>query len=76
MNMYSLIEYSDNYEDSTASLYQLKRQEPLAINADLTDASTPFGYKSKLLGNPSNLVNNALPADINPEWKILKLLFL
>ena len=26
MNMYNLIEYSDNYEDSTASLYQFKRQ--------------------------------------------------
>ena len=25
MNMYKLIEYSDNYEDSTASLYQFKR---------------------------------------------------
>ena len=27
MNMYNLIEYSDNYENSTASLYQFKRQE-------------------------------------------------
>ena len=27
MNMYNLIEYSDNYSDSTASLYQFKRQE-------------------------------------------------
>ena len=28
MNMSNLIEYSDNYSDSTASLYQFKRQEP------------------------------------------------
>ena len=27
MSMYNLIEYSDNYSDSTASLYQYKRQE-------------------------------------------------
>ena len=26
MNMYNLIEYSDNYSDSTASLYHYKRQ--------------------------------------------------
>ena len=47
MNMYNLIEYSDNYEDSTASLYQFKTQEPLANNADLTviDPSS-FKYKS------------------------------
>ena len=27
MNVYNLIEYSDNYSDSTASLHQIKRQE-------------------------------------------------
>ena len=27
MNMYNLIEYSDNYSDSTASLYQFQRQK-------------------------------------------------
>ena len=51
MNMYSLIEYSDNYSDSTASLYQFKRQEPLENNADLTIGSSSFKYKSDLLGN-------------------------
>ena len=70
MNMYNLIEYSDNYEDSTGSLYQYTIQEPLANNADLTvDDSSSFKYKPGLLGNPSNLVNNALPANTNPEWK-------
>ena len=28
MPMYNLIEYSDNYQDSSASLYQYKRDEP------------------------------------------------
>ena len=27
MDMYNLIEYSDNYSNSTTSLYQFKRQE-------------------------------------------------
>ena len=43
--MYNLIEYSDNYSDFTASLYQFRRQEPLAINDNLTDASSSFKYK-------------------------------
>ena len=42
MNMYNLIEYSDNYSGSTASLYQFKRQEPLDNNANLTISSTSF----------------------------------
>ena len=28
MRMYNLIEYSDNYQDSSATLYQYKRDEP------------------------------------------------
>ena len=28
MPMYSLIEYSDNYQDSSATLYQYKREQP------------------------------------------------
>ena len=50
--MYNLIEYSDNYSDSTASLYHFKRQEPPPNNADLTTAnSSSFKYKSTLLEN-------------------------
>ena len=73
MNMYNLIEYSDNYEDSTPSLNHFKRQEPLADNANLSDDSSSFKYKSNLLGYPSNsTVNNnvtALSDNTNPEWK-------
>ena len=72
--MYNLIEYSDNYSDSAASLYNFKRQEPLANNANSTVAdSSSFKYKSDLLRYPSNsTVNNnvrALPANTNTEWK-------
>ena len=55
MPMYNLIEYSDNYQDSSATLYQNKRDEPPEANAinDLTtNSSSSFKYKVKLLGNP------------------------
>ena len=55
MPMYNIIEYSDNYQDSSATVYQYKRDEPVDNNpiADLTQAdSKSFDYKVKLLGNP------------------------
>ena len=55
MPMYNLIEYSDNYQDSSATLYQYKRDEPPEANAiaDLTaDNSSSFKDKFSLLGNP------------------------
>ena len=54
MLMYNLIEYSD-YQDSSATLYQYKRDEPPEANDidDLTvDNSNSFKYKVSLLGNP------------------------
>ena len=56
MPMYNLIEYSDNYQDSSATLYQYKRDEPPEANAiaNLTaDTSSSFKYKINLLGNPA-----------------------
>ena len=58
--MYNLIEYSDNYQDSSATLYQYKRDEPPENDAiaDLTaDNSSSFKYKVSLIGNPV-AVNN------------------
>ena len=57
MPMYNLIEYSDNYQDSSATLYQYKRDEPPVDNdgaiIDLTaDNSDYFKYKVNLLDNP------------------------
>ena len=52
MPMYNLVEYSDNYQDSSATLYQYKRDEPPNNNVNLTaDNSTSFKYKVNLLGN-------------------------
>ena len=59
MLMYNLIEYSDNYQDSSATLHQYKRDEPqdnLANNL-ATDTSSSFKYKFNLLDNP-NIVDN------------------
>ena len=54
MPMYNLVEYSDNYSDSSVSLYQFKRDEsPMnndrnPLNVAL-DNSTFFKYKASLL---------------------------
>ena len=55
MPMYNLMEYSDNYQDSSATLYQYKRDEPPdgdPIPNLAVDNSTSFKYKVNLLGNP------------------------
>ena len=62
MPMYNLIEYSDNYQDSTATLYQYKRDEPPEddIAADLTaNNSDSLKYKIKLLGNVTEVAGDA-----------------
>ena len=64
--MYNLIEYSDNYSDSTTSLYHYKRQKPLENNASLDNTSSSFKYKLALLGGPNNL-NNDLTAVLNNQ---------
>ena len=69
MPMHNLIEYSDNYQDSSATLYQYKRDETPEDNAvtDLTaDNSDSFKYKIKLLGNiPQLAVDSARVGKLN-----------
>ena len=45
--MYNLIEYSDNYSDTSGSLWQIKRDEVPDNNADLT--INPFSSSVTLL---------------------------
>ena len=62
MPIYNLIEYSDNYQDSSATLYQYQRDEPPEDDAvaELTnDNSSSFKYKIKLLGNVTRVAGNA-----------------
>ena len=56
MPMYNLLEYSDNYEDTTGSLYQFKRDEPLDNNANVDGNTTSLKYKSIDDNNNEKLV--------------------
>ena len=47
--MYNLIEYSDNYSDTSGSLWNFKRDE-IINNAD----APSFKYKANLIGNTEN----------------------
>ena len=53
MNLYKMLEYSDNYADTTASSYQYKQPEPSRNNAgalvDLDYNSSSFKYQSKTI---------------------------
>ena len=55
MPMYNLIEYSDNYSDTSGSLRQFKRDE-IINNANVTDDNNApsFKYKVNLNGNTEN----------------------
>ena len=58
MPMYNLIEYSDNYSDTSGHLWQFKR-DIVAANADLSiDNSKSFKYKAVLVGKTTNAVDN------------------
>ena len=52
MPMYNLIEYSDNYSNTSGSLWNFKRDE-ITNNADVTnDDNVPsFKYKANFIGN-------------------------
>ena len=51
MPMYNLIEYSDNYSDTSGSLSQFKRDEIIKNINLTTNNSLFFKYKSNLIGN-------------------------
>ena len=70
MPMYNLIEYSDNYQDSSVTLYQYKQDEAPEDNAiaDLTvNNSSSFKYKVSLLGNP--VLDFNCKIKLNLTWK-------
>ena len=57
--IYNLIEYSDNYTDTSGSLWLFKRDEVPANNADLAiDNSRSLKYKAVPLGKRANAINN------------------
>ena len=63
MPMYNFIEYSDDYADTSGSLYQFKRGESPMNNAGnpnnvALDNSTSFKYKANLLGKATDADSN------------------
>ena len=63
MPIYNLIEYSDNYADSSGDLYQFKRDESLKNDAEnpsnvALNNSTSFKFKASLLGKSTDADGN------------------
>ena len=61
MPMYNLIEYSDNYSDTSGSLWQFKRDESPVTNAEnpdniSVDNSISFKYKSSFVNHQLLLI--------------------
>ena len=51
MPMYNLIEYSENYSDTSGSLWSFRRDD-VVNNADVTDDNAlSFKYKANLIAN-------------------------
>ena len=79
MPMYNLIEYSDNYSDTSGSLWQFKRDE-IEGDVDLTvdgnhipNNSSSFKYKSSLITNGDG-VKIAVPLKyLSNFWRSLEI---
>ena len=79
MPMYNLIEYSDNYSDTSGSLWNFKRDE-ITNNANVTndDNAPSFKYKASIIGNTEdngrkNVVKIAVPLNyISNFWRSLE----
>ena len=53
-----MIEHSDYYSDTSGSLWQFKRNEVLANNADLSiNNSESFKYRAALVGKTKDFAN-------------------
>ena len=70
MSLYNMLEYSENYADTTVSLYEYKRLEPLRNNAgaliDLADNSSSFKYQSGLVQQQLT-TPNSMPVNRNTD---------
>ena len=85
MNLYNMLEYSDNYADTTGSLYQHnKRPEPIDNNDNTVNLGTTlssFKYQSGLVqkqlttSNSENIPGNTDPnfANAHRIWKNIKI---
>ena len=72
MPMYNLIEYSDNYSDTSGSLWQFKRGEVPKNNADLAiNNSYLFKYKTTVVGKTADAVNKTNNSAKNAKILVL-----
>ena len=76
--MHNLLEYFDNSEESSGSLWQYKRDEKNMNNAGNPDNvnandSSPFKYKSNLL---KGLTTRDIAANVNPDIANVHRLFI
>ena len=79
VSMYNLTEYSDNYSDTSGSLWQFKRHEieenvnSTVNNNHIPNNSSSFKYKSSLITN-RNSVKIAAPLKyLNNFWRSLEM---
>ena len=69
MSMYNLIEYSDNYSDTSEHLWQFKRDESPVTNAGSpdnasVDNSSSFKYKSSFIGDSVTVTGNRISNNV------------
>ena len=77
--MYNLVEYNDNYSDTSGSLWQFKRDE-IKGNVDLTidgnhipDNSSSFKYKSSLITNKNGVKIAVQLKYLSNFWRSLEI---
>ena len=72
MNLYNMLEYSDNYADTTGLLYQYKRPEPRDANGNVVNLATTlssFKYQSGLFQKQLTTPNSEnVPANTDPNF--------
>ena len=82
MLMYNLIEYSDNYSDTSGSLWQLKRDEiegnfDLSVDAThIPNNSSSYKYKSSLITNRNGVKIAVLLKYLSNFWRSLEILLI
>ena len=68
MPMYNLVEYSDNYSNTSGSLWQFKRDEQNMNNGNPTNVTTvdssSFKYKSSFIKESTAINNNRVFKDV------------
>ena len=80
--MYNLIEYSDNYSDTSGSLWQFKRDEiegdvNLTVDGNqIPNNSSSFKYKSSLFTNRNSVKIAVQLKYLTNFWRSLELLWI